>query len=72
MFGAKMKDEMDFNCTIQELKQNKRHYTREYPRYFNCTIQELKQKKSIESAHGVMDFNCTIQELKLDRYGLHS
>ena len=33
---------MDFNCTIQELKQTDRFEKTPPPIYFNCTIQELK------------------------------
>ena len=33
----------NFNCTIQELKRQRRGAVLEFAQYFNCTIQELKR-----------------------------
>ena len=54
----------DFNCTIQELKQQLSAIDNALIEHFNCTIQELKPEKDAKVRNCTMNFNCTIQELK--------
>ena len=41
--GGRFSDNLNFNCTIQELKQVLRTKYEIERQNFNCTIQELKQ-----------------------------
>ena len=43
MSGAQI---VDFNCTIQELKQQAKKLLRMMQEDFNCTIQELKPRRN--------------------------
>ena len=61
---------VDFNCTIQELKQKYLLDDCQEGFYFNCTIQELKLNKKAFAYYKPNYFNCTIQELKLICYYL--
>ena len=56
--------DLDFNCTIQELKHREMIDDVADVLYFNCTIQELKLTVALPQASTVAHFNCTIQELK--------
>ncbi len=37
-----MMQNIDFNCTIEELKRNIRLSSKQQNTHFNCTIEELK------------------------------
>ena len=68
VFPRTLLSENNFNCTIQELKQDLPRIDLVLGGYFNCTIQELKQSKQLERAVDAENFNCTIQELKRGVY----
>ena len=42
--GGRFSDNLNFNCTIQELKREAGEVSDKVKKDFNCTIQELKQK----------------------------
>ncbi len=56
----------DFNCTIQELKQERKGLIDQVNRNFNCTIQELKRSAIVSEESLIWIFQLHHTGIKTD------